>query len=396
MKKCCFISVLRKNSNIDHTYTYYIKYDIEPYGQFSELVTSLNKFEKIEIVNFENLTSDVNLFISLFCMDYSDYFKTFIHDFLKPLMCKTIFFDFSTYDNQEIGEHELDEIGKLTDKPFYFITKNLLQNRNNHLYFEELCYHMIRNSSEIPRNYNSYNEIKNSQSKFWCKYKGFCYAGHTRFHKVKFLEFLYQSKYLDEMVWSCTSTHLDPDVIRDFIPMECEEEFNTFEVTKLLPKIIDGDISTKENYHHTGASINFATYLDSCFEIVPETRFYDQSGKFGTSKTYDSWNNISEKIMKPSLLGHPFILLSKPNTIKLLKERGIDYEYDFWKFDYDSIENHNDRMTAIQEFTHKVMSMGIKELSEFNRDYYENRKSNHKVFIDVIYKNPINNIWNKL
>ena len=150
MKKCSFISILRKNSDVDYTYTYYVKYDIKPYGEFSELITSLNKFEKIEIVNFENLSSDVNLFISFFCMDSGDYFNTFLSDLLKPLVCKNIFFDFATYDNQEIGEDELDEIEKLTDKPVYFITKNLLQNRNNHLYFEELCYHMI----EIYRKYH--------------------------------------------------------------------------------------------------------------------------------------------------------------------------------------------------------------------------------------------------
>ena len=96
------------------------------------------------------------------------------------------------------------------------------------------------------------------------------------------------------------------------------------------------------------------------------------------------------------MLGQPFILLSKPNTISLLKERGIEYEYDFWKFDYDAIEDNEDRMIAIQQFTHKVMNMSIKELSEFNNDYYEWSKGNYKNFIDGIYKNPINNIWNKL
>jgi hypothetical protein len=396
MKKCSFISIIRKYNSEDDSYAYDVKYDIKPYGEFSELVTSLNKFEKIEIVDFKNLSYDVNLFISFFCMDSGDYFDTFVSNLLKPLVCKTIFLDFSTYDNQEIGEEELNSIEKLTDKPIYFITKNLLQNRSNHLYFEELCYHMIFEKSEIPRCYDSYSQIKKSQSYFWSKYKGFCYAGHTRFHKVEFLEFLYQNKYLDELVWSCTSADLDPPVIRDFVPLEYEEKFNSFEVIKLLPKVVDGDISTKEKYHHTGASINFATYLDSCFEIVPETRFYEQSGKFGTAKTYNTWNNISEKIMKPSLLGHPFILLSKSNTISSLKDRGINYEYDFWKFEYDSIEDNNDRMIAIQEFTKKVMKMSIKELSEFNRDYYEYCKPNYKKFIDGIYKNPINNIWKKL
>jgi hypothetical protein len=133
MKKCSFISIIRKYNSEDDSYAYDVKYDIKPYGEFSELVTSLNKFEKIEIVDFKNLSYDVNLFISFFCMDSGDYFDTFVSNLLKPLVCKTIFLDFSTYDNQEIGEEELNSIEKLTDKPIYFITKNLLQNRSNRI-----------------------------------------------------------------------------------------------------------------------------------------------------------------------------------------------------------------------------------------------------------------------
>lgn len=394
MKKCTFISVVRKYNSAQWVYD--VVYDIKPNQPFSELVGSLNKFEKIEIVDFKNLQSDVNLFVSFFCVDTDDYFKTFVLELLKPLVCKSIFIDFSTYDNQEIDENDLDIIEKLTDKPVYFITKNLLQNRDNHLYFEELAFHHIGENREIPRYFDAYDKIKLIQTQFWPKYKGFYYTGHTRIHKIKYLEFLYQNKYLDEFIWSCTGLDFDRGIMKDLVPVEYESEFNSFEVLKLLPKALDFDINSKEKYEGTGASVNFITYLDTCFEIIAETRFYDQSANSGSKKTYKTWNNISEKIMKPTLLGHPFILLSKPNTISLLKERGIEYEYDFWKFDYDSIENNDDRMSAIQEFTKKVMNMSIKELSEFNTDYYQRFKKNNKRFIEGIYKTPINNIWNKL
>lgn len=396
MKRCSFISIVRKYNQNDIGYTYNIIYDIKPNGEFSELVGSLNKFEKIEIVDFKDLQSDVNLFISFFCMDSGDYFNTFVSELLKPINCKTLFIDFASYDNQEISEEELDNIQSLTDKPVYFITKNLLQNRNNHLFFEELCYHTVSENTQISQFYNAYTDIKVSQKSFWRNHKAFCYTGHTRFHKIKFLEFLHQNKYLDETIWSCTGLDFDPEIIRELIPIEYEEEFNSFEILNYIPKLIDFDLNNKNSYTASGTNTNFITYLDTCFEIVPETRFYDQSGKGGSTKTYKSWNNISEKTIKPTVLGHPFILLSKPNTIKLLKERGVDYEYDFWKFDYDIIEDNEDRMIAIQEFTHKVMNMSIKELSEFNNDYYQNHKKNHKNFIEGVYKKPINDIWNKL
>lgn len=394
MKKCAFISIVRNYK--DNQWKYNVVYDIKPNQSFSELVTSLNKLEQIEIVDFKNLQADVNLFISFFCVDITDYFNTFLSELIRPLNCKSIFIDFATYDIQEISEDELNIIETLTDKPMYFITKNLLQNRDNHLYFEELAYHHIGENREIPLYFDAYDKIKLAQTQFWPKYKGFYYAGHTRIHKIKYLEFLYQNKYLDEFIWSCTGLDFDKGIIRDLVPSEYEDEFNSFEVLKFLPKAIDFDINNKEKYEGTGASVNFITYLDTCFEIIAETRFYDQSANNGSRKTHKTWNNISEKIMKPTLLGHPFILLSKPNTISLLKERGVEYEYDFWKFEYDSIENNDDRMTAIQEFTKKVMNMSIKELSEFNNDYYHRFKKNNKRFIEGIYKTPINNIWKKL
>jgi hypothetical protein len=390
MKKCTFISVIRKNNS------YNIIYDIKPFDPFSELVHSLHSYEKIDIINFVELTSDVNLFITFDVVDVNASFTDFLYQFLKSVNCKNVFIDFSTYDNQEISEEDLNTIESLTDKPIYFITKNLIQNRENHLYFEELAYHHIKEDKAIPSQYEAYKKLKSSHFHFWPKFKGFYYVGHTRIHKVKYLEFLYQNNYLNDFIWSCTGLDFDIGIFKDLVPIEYEEEFNSFEVLKLLPRALDHDIFIRRQYELIQGNPNLITYLDTCFEIVAETRFYDASGTNGSKKTYKNWNNISEKIMKPTLLGHPFILISKPNTIKMLEEKGVNYSYDFWNFEYDSIENHNDRMIEIQKFTTKVMQMNMKELSEFNKDYYHFSKSNYKNFIEGVYKTPIHNIWNKL
>jgi hypothetical protein len=80
----------------------------------------------------------------------------------------------------------------------------------------------------------------------------------------------------------------------------------------------------------------------------------------------------------------------------MLEEKGVKYSYDFWNFEYDGIEDNDDRMKEIQNFTTKVMKMSVNELSEFNKDYYHFSKSNYKNFIEGLYKTPIHNIWNKL
>jgi hypothetical protein len=136
--------------------------------------------------------------------------------------------------------------------------------------------------------------------------------------------------------------------------------------------------------------------LDSNFEIVPETRFHETSGRAGSKKTINSWNNISEKTIKPTMLSHPFILIAKPNTISLLEQRGLKYRYDFWNYEYDSIQNAEDRLSAIQDFTKKVMNMSHIELKEFSNDYYHFSKNNYNVMLNDVYIKSVKDIWNKL
>jgi hypothetical protein len=328
-------------------------------------------------------------------VDVTDLFLIKLKLFIDSINCKSIFFDFSTYDEQEIDDNSIAQIEALTNKQCYVVSKNLIQNKDNHLYFEVLFYHHIREGTEISRNILAYKRIKESQSMFWPKYKAFYYPGHTRFHKVKFLEFLYQNNFLDEIIWSSTSPDFDKPVFRDFVPQEFESEFNSFEVLKLLPKRIDFNLFSKDVYNSRGGQINLVTYLDTTFEIVAETRFHETTGKAGSKKTIKTWNNISEKTIKPTMLSHPFILIAKQNTIKLLEDRGLKYRYDFWNYDYDSIEDAEDRLRQIESFTKKIMNMNISELKEFNKDYSQFSKTNYNVMLNDVYIKSINDIWNK-
>lgn len=394
MKKCCFVKFIRKYENDE--FSYEIVKNQKPTDSFTELMNSLTEFTKLEVVDFEYLGIDTSLIISFDVIDNTPLFKESLQNFLKTKEFKKVFFDFATYDNQEISEIDFDEFETLTDRECFFISKNLLTNRDNHLYFEVLFYHHIREDKEIPRNILAYKRIKESQRFFWPKYKSFYFPGHIRFHKVKFLEFLYQNKFLDEIIWSCTGIDFDKPIFRDFVSLDQNDEFFSFEVLKLLPKRIDFDLFSKDVYNSRGGQINLVTYLDTTFEIVPETRFYDTDGKYGSKITHSSWNNISEKTIKPTMLSHPFILIAKPNTISLLEKWGLTYRFDFWNYEYDSIVDHNERMAAIQNFTKKVMSMNIKELKEFHNDYYQFTQPNYNIMLNDMYIKSVKNINEKL
>lgn len=394
MKKCCFVKFVRKYAS--DGFDYEVIYDVKVNDSFSELPSSLNNYTKIEFIPFNEMDNDTNLVITFDVIDITPLFEEKLQLFLNSLNCKKIFFDFATYDNQEIDELDIDKIAKLTNKEHFFISKNLIQNRENHLYFEVLFYHHIREGCEIPNNIQAYRKIKQLQTIFWPKYKGFYYPGHIRFHKVKFLEFLYKNNFLEDLIWSCTGPEFDKPIFRDFVPEEFDEEFHSFEVLKLLPKRIDFNLFSKDVYNSRGGQINLVTYLDSNFEIVPETRFYETNGQAGSKRTINSWNNISEKTIKPTMLSHPFILIAKPNTISLLEQRGLKYRYDFWNYEYDSIQNADDRLSAIQDFTKKVMNMSHIELKEFSNDYYHFSKNNYNVMLNDVYIKSVKDIWNKL
>jgi hypothetical protein len=395
MKKCCFVKFLRKNNTLLGGFEYVVVKNIQPSTDHSELPSSFHMHQKVDLVNFDDMDSNTNLIIAFDVTDTTELFKTKLKLFIDSVNCKALFFDFSTYDEQEVAEYNFDEIEKLTNKPCYFISKNLLQNRDNHLYFEVLFYHHINPKSEVARNRDAYIKIKDSQINFWPKYKAFYYPGHVRFHKVKFLEFLYKNNLLNDIIWTSTGVDFDKSIFREFVPIEFDTEFKSFEILKHIPKRIDFDLFSEETYRNSGGQINLLTYLDTSFEIVAETRFYDVAGEAGAKKTEKTWNNISEKTMKPTMLSHPFILLAKPNTIKLLEEKGLNYRFDFWNYSYDSIEDAEERMNEIKKFTLNVMNMSQIELKEFNRDYFHFSKGNHNTLLKDVYIKSLNDIWNK-
>lgn len=394
MKKCSFVKFLRKSSGEGFEYTFLknIKYG----ESFSELINALTDYANVQNVNFEDIDSSTSVIITIQTVDSSDEYQESIRKFVNSLNCKNVFFDIATYDEQEIEEKEFDILESLCDKPCFFISKNLISKRENHLQYEVLFHHHIDANRSIPRNILAYRRLKQEHLNFWPDYKGFYYIGHCRFHKVKFLEFLHQNSYLNDIKWSCTGKDFDLPIFREFVPIENDEEFNSFDILNQIPKNVDFDLYNDGDYCSKGGSTNFISYLNSCFEIIAETRFYKTSRLNGCKPTFDTWNNISEKTIRPTMLSHPFITVSKPNTISSLEKFGLKYRFDFWDYAYDSITNHEERMLAIQQFTHKVMNMSITELKEFNTEYYNFSKDNYDIMLNDFYIKSVKNIAEKL
>lgn len=86
-------------------------------------------------------------------------------------------------------------------------------------------------------------------------------------------------------------------------------------------------------------------YSDCWFEIVPETLY--QFGYF-----------ITEKTIKPIATKTPFLILSSPGYLKFLQNLGFRTFHNLIDESYDTIENLNDRVSAIVKQVEIIVQNG--------------------------------------
>lgn len=392
MKKFCFVQ-LQLNRDIENDTKRFWKLEADSVV-FRELLFSLRRFTQFELVHFNDLDSNTSLFITLEDFQHEDYQIEELKRSLKNKSFKNVFYDFSTHDNQNISEKVLDKFEQcIPNVPSYFITKNIISKRKNHFWFEVLFPHYIENTPVNDEAFKAFRKIEHVQTPFLRKYKGMFHVGHIRYHKVKFLNFLHENNFLNHFMWGSTGIDYDPGLFPELVPEKFQEDFKTFSVLSQLPHFYDYD--GYGSYNQRGNSFNLVSYLDSYFEIAPETKFYHTRNQTGAMDTEETWNNISEKTMRPTFAGHPFILLSKPNTISTLETMGLKYRFDFWNHSYDAIENDDERMEAIQHFTKRVMNMEKHELASFKIAYNEATSTNYHRMYHELYPEKMLKIYNE-
>ena len=99
-------------------------------------------------------------------------------------------------------------------------------------------------------------------------------------------------------------------------------------------------------------------YKSSYISLVTETFFYEDD------------YIITEKVYKPIIHYHPFIVLGSPYTLKHMRSIGFKTFGDFWDESYDEEENNDKRFETVFNLLMKFDKMPIEEL--------------HKLYIDMI------------
>lgn len=115
-------------------------------------------------------------------------------------------------------------------------------------------------------------------------------------------------------------------------------------------------------------------YENSYFSVVTETLFYDAlTSPFPGIGQVDSITGamITEKTYKPIIMKHPFILLARPHTLKLLRERGYKTFSPFIDESYDEILDDKLRLKAVADEINRLTKSDLVEFTHQVKDIVE-------------------------
>lgn len=88
-------------------------------------------------------------------------------------------------------------------------------------------------------------------------------------------------------------------------------------------------------------------YTNSYFSVVNETIFYKKDLKRGLTSNYEDAIFLSEKIFKPIISKHPFILVGVSTSLSVLHEMGYRTFHPFINESYDLEEDDDNRLDMI-------------------------------------------------
>lgn len=79
---------------------------------------------------------------------------------------------------------------------------------------------------------------------------------------------------------------------------------------------------------------------------------------------------ITEKVVRPMIYFHPFIVYGNPNTLREVRNMGFETFPEFFDESYDTIEDENERLNAIIENVKKLCSLSLEELHNLYQSVY--------------------------
>ena len=359
--------------------------------------SELKEHFKVNEVDVDNIDENTNYIYLIECVTqdaiYSGFFKLpqKVLDLVNQNRCKVIF----SYEAEgDLDIEFFNEWYSLTCKPredeikfsnFYVLHCELTCEKNNKTpinffnsthHFDSLSFELNKiiendNHRKLDKfNYDFYRR-KSKDINIDNKSKHFlCYLRNCgRPHRNAIASYFQHNNLWDNNNLSFLKNSFRGDIPKDILP---QQYWNSSVELNDLPKVeLDTQNLQDTQGFDTSFSSNWKHYQETFLSIVSET-IYENKSKF-----------FSEKICKPLVNLHPFILMSTPYSLRYLKKFGFKTFDGFIDESYDKEENDLKRMQMIFDELDKFRSKSNEELKNWWSEILPILEHNQETFINM-------------
>lgn len=163
----------------------------------------------------------------------------------------------------------------------------------------------------------------------------------NKMNRVRLLYLLQQAGLCDRMTWSFFMPPSQVEGCHAWLPELSQFQYDAFVASMLCNPDRVPAFACDASMHYSGIPFDVDVYRDSLFQIISETYFNN-----GIEHT--AW--ITEKTWLAVLNHRPFIMAGEPGCLTKLNRMGFrTFERYLARPDYDSIQDHAERLSAIVE-----------------------------------------------
>lgn len=260
---------------------------------------------------------------------------------------------------------------------------------------QDICIGLTANRDNVNCSLQNFENIYAKKSK---PYTFILLNGKARHHRIALLQRLGQNDVLDNALWSLH----DIDFNASTITNEYHVDFTTnyirlnklpdgYDNIQIVTPNTKGDLYSIETVFAPKELMQYnlvnteKQYIDSYFSVIAE-----QWHQF-------DYPFVTEKTLRPIVMGHPFVVVSSPNFYKKLKSMGFKTFSSLIDESFDSIMNHSDRLKRAAESITALARLDKANLDSFlaaSKEICEYNRNNLLALHGTQYINNYNNMHN--
>jgi hypothetical protein len=203
---------------------------------------------------------------------------------------------------------------------------------------------------------------------------------NNRQHRLELLFHLVSNDLLEKADWSCLTkiTYNDQEI--DHINKKYDFAFNLEKIKKLftkIPKTLKYERSLNYNKINPWTDTILETYRDSYFYVCSETFIHGE------------YKSLTEKIFKPIANFQPFLFLSYPGALDLLRKLGFKTFEPFIDESYDLEKDEQKRLKLVYQEIIKLCSMSKEEIHNWFWSMEDILIHNHNHLMSIYHNEPM-------